>query len=153
MGTVTIACKLPNGLILRVFDMVESDELVLGGGIRKKKEANAWGKTVTIKGNSIPMNKMNEIQFSHGYALTPDVDEDFWNLWYEQNKTSAIVRNGLIFASDKKLNVSAFTKEHEKLASGFERLSMSGTGDPRAPKAPLNVKPVSGDPDRMAQRS
>lgn len=145
MPTVTIACKLPNGLILKVYDMVEMDEPVMGGPPRRKKEARQIGEPVTIKGNSVPMNVQLETPFQNSYALTHNVDAEFWERWYEQNKTSAIVRNGLIYASDKALNVQAFTKEHKDVRSGFERMAQAG--DPRSPAR------VKDDPERMAQRN
>jgi len=124
--------------------MIEMDEPVLGGPPRRKKEAMAIGDPVTIKGNSLPMNIQSDAPFSQGFALTHNVDAEFWEKWYEQNKTSPIVRNGLIYASDKQLNIQAHTKDHKDVRSGFER--MSPDGDPRAPSR------VKDDPERRAQQ-
>lgn len=39
MASVTVGCKLPHGLTMRVFDMVETQEPVMGGGFRAVKVA------------------------------------------------------------------------------------------------------------------
>lgn len=127
-GTVTVGCKLPNGLILRLFNMVETQELVLGGGMRQIKEARNIGEKVFINGNMAPEGKAlvdrfgEQIMSYSGFATTPNVDAEFWDAWYEQNKHSDIVRNGLVFAHTKSIDIKAEAREKEGVRSGLERL-------------------------------
>lgn len=135
-GTVTVGCKLPNGLILRLFVMHEEDQAIQGGGWRKVKEARNVGEKVFINGNSAPHGKDLLDQFGEHitsysqFATTPNVDADFWDQWFEQNKQSDLVRNGLIFAHAKAADVKAEAREKEPLKSGLERLD--GADDKRA---------------------
>jgi len=132
MPTVTVACKLPNGLILRLFTMAEKNEQVMGGGSRKIKEAVEHPKRVVLNGNSHPQNAAPRAQIASGCALTMGVDKEFWDTWLAQNKDSDVVRNGLVFAHEKIENTSAEAKDKVTLRSGLERL------DPK--KLPRGIK-------------
>jgi hypothetical protein len=121
-GTVTVACKLPHGLKLRLFNMVDSQEPILGGGYRTVKVAREMPKSVTLKGWSHAQNMAPDAQIIGGYALTPNVDKDFWDAWLAQNQELDAVRNNLIFAHDKSVNAEAESKEKRDVRSGLERL-------------------------------
>ena len=97
-GTVTIACKIPQGLMMRVFDMQDQDQPVMGGGVKVTKVAVERPEQVFIYGCSHPQNAMPKTQIAGGFALTHNVDREFWELWHEQNKSSQMVKTGLIFA-------------------------------------------------------
>lgn len=133
-GTVTVACKMPNGLLLRLFEARETDEFIQGGGTRRIKEYLNVGDPVRIQGNASPHGKSlldvngDPIPMYHGFATTM-IDAEFWEQWYEQNKHSDLVRNGLIFAHAKSLDVRAEAKEKRDQTSGLERLS--GADDKR----------------------
>lgn len=135
-STVTVACKVPNGLILRVFDMVEGTEPILGGGSRPTKVARQRPETATIKGFSVPRGPDFDYekapQLAGGFALTPGVDADLFELWLEQNKESQLVREGLIFAHEKTGSAVAEAKEKADLLCGLEPLNPDK--DPRAPR-------------------
>lgn len=124
MPTVTIACKLPSGLLLRVFKMEESQEPVMGGGFRSVKVARQVGETVRINGCAHPQDKapLQPIVQGTGYALTPGVDKEFWDTWLAQNKDLMAVRNGLIFAHEKEASTVAEAREKKSVRSGLERL-------------------------------
>lgn len=143
--TVTVACKIPNGLLLRVFDMVSSQEPVLGGGMRETRTAVQKGEQVKVSGPAIPRGPdLNEQvmeglpQLAGGYALTHGVDADFFETWLEQNKDSDVVKNGLIFAHSKPADARAESKEKTDVRSGLEPLAQS-----KDPRAPRNVKIAS----------
>ena len=120
--TVTVGCKLPHGLILRIFNMIEVDEPVMGGGSRKVPTARERAERVTINGCAHMQNKAPNAPISSGFALTHGVNKDFWDLWLTQNKDSDMVRNGLIFAQGKPADTEAEAKEKELVRSGLERL-------------------------------
>jgi hypothetical protein len=121
-GTVTVACKLPAGLVLRVFDMVETQEPVMGGGYRAVKVARERPHRITLKGWSHAQNMAPNAPIIGGFALTPNVDKDFWDAWLTQNQELDAVRNGLIFAHEKPVNAEAEAKDKKTVKSGLERL-------------------------------
>lgn len=133
-GQVVVACKLPHGLILRNFEMVDVPVPVLGGGLRTVQEARQKGGRVEIHGNAIPVQRDPERDYPQivgGYALTYGVDADFWEAWLKANETSAIVKNRLVFAFEKVADTRAAAKENAGLKSGLEPLLKDG--DPRMP--------------------
>lgn len=133
MPHVTVGCKMPNGLILRIFTMAEKNEQVMGGGSRKIKEAvEVPGKRVVLNGFSHPQNAAPRARIAGGFALTMGVDKEFWDTWLAQNKDTDIVRNGLVFAHEKVENTTAEAKDKQTLRSGLERL------DPK--KLPKGIK-------------
>lgn len=88
--TVTVGCKLPNGLIL---------------------ELN--GQTVEINGST-------SSRVIGGHGITYDVDADFFNAWLEAYADRAMVRNGFIFAHDKAADTKAEAVDKEDNATGLE---------------------------------
>lgn len=122
-GQVTAHCKLPHGIILRVFGFEERDEYTgSGGGTRKVKTAVELPQRAILNGWSHPQNKAPGCLLVNGFAITSGVDKDLWDLWLSQNKDSDIVKNGLIFAHEKEANATAENKEKAKVRSGLERL-------------------------------
>lgn len=142
-GVVTVACKLPNGLILRLFEMAPEQELVMGGGVREVMKAHDLGTRVEINGNTPPFGQAlldsqgEPISTARGFALTTNVDADFWDEWLHQNEGSDIVKRGLIFAHARTADVRAEAREKEKVWTGLEPMRPATptdtTGDPRMP--------------------
>lgn len=137
METVTVACKLPNGLRMRIFSLQTSQEPVMGGGSREFKIFRETGEEFTIRGWSIEKGSDVNGEIMHGAFLNHGVPKAFWDKWYAQNKDSAFVKEGLIFANDKENSVRAEAKEKKDVRSGLERL------DPN--KLPKGIKPGSHD--------
>lgn len=129
-GKVTVACKLPHGLQLRIFTMEESNEPVMGGGFRKVKVARQKGGVVVLKGVASPAGVPKPL--TRGYALTENVDAEFWDAWWTQNQEHDAVKNGMIFAHERFDEVAAQAKEHEATPSGAEPLNPKK--DRRSPK-------------------
>lgn len=138
-STVSVACKLPNGLFLRLFEMVEYDEPVMGGGTKTAKRAVQKGGTVRLNGNAVPFGKMVSYPIIAGYAMTT-VDADFWAEWLRQNADHDAVRNRLVFANEKPDVVNGRAKEHAELQSGLQPLEPDT--DKRRPRGPGNVGAV-----------
>jgi hypothetical protein len=134
--TVTVGCKVPNGLLLRVFKMVEGTEPVLGGGSRKTKVAAQAGETIRINGFSLPRGPDFDPDRAHavvgGFGLTHGVDADFFHEWMSQNKDSDLVKNGLIFAHESAESARSEAAEKKSEVSGLEPLRQDR--DPRAPR-------------------
>ena len=139
---VTVACKVPNGLVLRAFKMYEEHEAVMGGGSRKFEMARTAGDPFKVNGPA-PMSAMPQFDMPGGYALTPNVPADLWAAWLEANKDSAMVKNKLIFATATPEAASKQAKEQESVKSNLEPLDVSTVTkngrevnvDPRWPKA------------------
>jgi len=141
---VTVACKSPNGLLLRLFEQVDNPVPVLGGGTRMEKRAVQVGEMVRLHGAEVPVGVAPVALIAGGFALTPNVDKNFITEWLKQNRDHEMVKKGLIFiASDRS---SAMDEANEKagLRSGLERLAQDPGKDPRTPKGPTpkNVTPL-----------
>src|ERR1700681_2652555 len=120
--TVTVACKLPRGIFLRLCRMEDSAEQS-PMGIKTVKVARWYGDQVRINGvaaqnNPAPGN--SAFAQTGGYALTPDVDREFFETWLQQNADADVVRNELIFAHGTDADVRRHTRENEKVRSGLE---------------------------------
>ena len=122
-GTVTVACRLPHGIWLKIFRTEDWEEPVMGGGFRKTTRAVELPEhRVLIGGVAAPFGMSPASPMSFGYALTHNVPAAVWDKWLEDNKTSDIVQKRLIFAFSKDADVIAATKENEGRKSGLEPL-------------------------------
>lgn len=134
--TVTVACKLPHGLILRVFKMVDVEEAQPAGSVRTVPRAQQVGAPVTIKGYLQKYDPSNPpVAVAPSFALTHGVDKEFFEEWLRQNHDHAAVVNNLIFASDKASTVNGRVKEHADQPNGFEPIDRN-----RLPKRIQNYK-------------
>jgi hypothetical protein len=117
--TVVVACKVPNGLILRLHEIIEQPEPVMGGGTRMVKVAVQKGDAVKIKG---PTGDFGQPRgpTKGGFALTRNIPAAFWSQWLKQNRDLDIVKNGLVFAHTKPANTEAQARDHRTLKSGLE---------------------------------
>lgn len=133
--TVTVACKMPHGVVIRGFTKSQRSVPVLGGGVRDEFFYEPDGREVTILGNARPVGGDFKTRVVAGYALTQGVPKDLWDQWRESNKNLPAVRNGLIFAYPTTAMAAEGAKENRKILSGLEPLNPNG--DPRRPR-PLN---------------
>ena len=115
-GTVTVACKLPTGLHLDL--MADADAEGRRSAMPKAR--------VTIKGCALPVGVVlpeDAPRVLGGYALTPEVDEDFWNAWLKQNADYGPVKQNLIFALPKLGSAEAKAREQSAVVSGLEPIN------------------------------
>lgn len=129
---VTVACRVPNGLRLRLFRFEEASELVLGGGTRTYQRSIPITKgdkplEVVVHGPSIPMGFAPSYLIVGGYALTPNIDKDFFEAWMEQNRNTDLVRNKMIFCQEHTQDAQAQAQEQKDVRSGMEPMDMSMT--------------------------
>jgi len=139
-STVTVACKLPHGLVLQLQTMVEREEPVMGGGIRKVKQAVRTGEKILIAGFARPVNPEGEHEFAPlvgGFGLTHDVPADFFDQWLAQNAELDAVKRGFIFAAERSAEVKAQARDHRDHLSGLEPISPS-----RLPNEFQKIKPA-----------
>lgn len=142
-ATVAVACNVPQGLLLQLYEMEESSEQVMGGGWRSVRRAKKVGTPVRIRGPAIPIGFAIRKRIVGGYAITRGVDADFFNTWLEQNKDSDVVRNRCIFAH--KSDTDGMAREHRGVTSGYEPLDPKG--DPRRPKPRQEMTGIEKDSD------
>ena len=144
---VTVACKLPNGLILRTFKKERIIQPVIGGGMREVEQFLPDGRSYKINGNTAPYAQPlldangDSIMLEQSFALTPDIPKDFWEQWLEHNKDSAMVKHGLIFATVKPLELRAMAKANRDRSHGLEPIDTHPeSGDPRNPPRAQRLK-------------
>ncbi|MBB3743903.1 hypothetical protein FHX10_003402 [Rhizobium sp. BK591] len=117
--TVTVACKMPHGLILRVFDKVKVQEPMPGGGTKGVDRAMPRPETVTLKGYLEKYDpSLPPAARGSSYALTYGVDKDFFELWLKQNHDLDAVVNHLVFAHDQ--DTAGMAEEYRNTRSGLE---------------------------------
>lgn len=134
--TVTVLSKLPAPLILRVFEMVDTPEPVMGGGQRMVKQARELPQRFTINGCAHPQNAAPNCELAGGFAITPNVPKDIWDKWLSQNKESDMVKKGIVFAQDSLDSARDAGADHKDQKSGLERL------------VPKDFKKVGLEPDK-----
>ncbi len=137
--TVTVACKIPNGLDLRIGDFVEVTEHSPSGSVVTKQWRPRPG-FVRIAGPGRRVGEDPTAPIAHGAALTFGVDREIFERWLEENKESDLVRNNLIFAAENRTEVSAQAREMVGELSGLEPLTPDK--DQRVPK---RVKSMNRD--------
>ena len=140
VNTVTIACKIPNGLVLQCHTMEKTSEPVMGGGFRDVMAARPHGQPFTVFGPAKPYGEEAKAPITGGYALTFGIPKDFWDRWVTENAQHPAVVNHMIFAHDKPADAQAEAREKRDLRSGMEPLKQAG--DPRIPKSTrgLNIE-------------
>lgn len=120
---VVVGCRLPHGLTTQLYE--------LGEGEDKKP-------IMVKKGEPVRLNGVNSDGPIRGIGLT-EVDADYWRAWFDQNKTFAPVKTGMIFAHESRNNVTAIAAERAKEKTGFEPIDPDkpGHGVQRVPEKEL----------------
>ena len=119
-GTVTVGCKIPQGIMLDIYDWETVSLPVMAGGFKEVRMARALPWQHRLNGPARKIGQDVPYQIIEGAALTHGVDADNFAIWLEQRKESDIVRNGLVFAQIKVGDAVAQAKEHRNQKSGFE---------------------------------
>ena len=99
MGTtVTVGCKLPNGLILRLTDAADESRVTLAGA--------------------------NSSRVIGGYGMT-EIDADFWAEWSKRHVEFEAFKNGVIFGVPKASDAAKEAASNEDVKTGLEPLDPS----------------------------
>jgi hypothetical protein len=145
--TVTVACKIPNGLLLQLEERVKSLEPSPSGG-REVEVGRKVGEPVKINGCAIPMTGQPPAhQITGGYGLTV-VKKDFWDAWFKQNKDLDMVREGLLFAHEKRETVEAKARDQKTVRSNMEPLDPDGKKADGTFKDPRMLKGIKKADDK-----
>lgn len=138
---ISVGCKLPNGLRLRNFRMIESSEPMMGGGRRQIKVAEHIGEDIILHGTATPFGVAPKWLIVDGYAITPNVDKDAFMLWLKDNANSPLVKNKIVIYHEKADHVTGQAAELTKVRSGLEPLDP--VSDPRRPRPRVELDGVS----------
>ena len=122
--TVSVACKVPMGMILRVHKRVMMPHKTTEGMIRDVPEYHQVGKEYMVYGPSHPQNAGPHCTIIGDYAITPGIPREHWELWSQQHRGDMMVINRMIFAYSSN-KIAGAAKEHAELKSGLERLDSS----------------------------
>jgi hypothetical protein len=131
--TVTVGCKITNGLILRVHDMEEDFEPLFGGGQKRITKAVQVGDDVVLRGSALNLDELRggrlpPYPHSGGYALTHGVPRDFWERWKKEHADDFVVKNHLVFAADTTNRAYDEAREMSAVESGFEGIDPDNPG-------------------------
>lgn len=127
--TVTVACNLPNGIILRLYKWVDDRSVPPDKSTGERlKMAIPDGRVppVRLHGWAVPFGKMPKFMIVPGakgsqYALTTGVDREFWVKWLEANKESSLVTERMIYAMDSQHDATQEALNNGE-KSGFEAI-------------------------------
>jgi hypothetical protein len=128
-NTVTVGCKLPNGLVLQLYQNVKRVENV-PNGTRTYEIAEQVGEPITIHGSAMKFEPgyIPPAQLAGGYGLTPGVNRDFFEEWMKQNREHPAVKSGLIFAAGSQMDAMDVAKENAGKRSGLEQIDPAKHG-------------------------
>jgi hypothetical protein len=123
-ATCVVACKLPNGIEITLYDMVDGYEPSPSGPRPIKVARVRKGmKPIILNGYEHKQNKAPKNQIQEGFGLTFNVPKAEFEEWVKVNAESDFIVNGLIFAQDgRRANIDAQVQEHRAVKSGFERI-------------------------------
>ena len=99
MSTVTVGCKLPNGVIMEMGTLGTPEY-----------------RRVTLKG-------ANSATVVGGYGLTEHVDEALFDAWVKKNSWLEFIKQGLVFKQARADDARAQAADTAEMRSGFERLA------------------------------
>lgn len=133
-ATVTVGCKMPHGLVLRLQRKEKVRYPVMGGGFKEEDEYRPLPNSpvITIHGTDVPHGQAPRCLIVHGYAMTSGVPKEFFELWLEQNKDLDAVVNGMIIANESLEDVKAEAQDNRDVKSGLEAINPKS--DARMPK-------------------
>ena len=138
---VTVACKIGVGW----FDLQLCEKRIVKENTQTgPRDIEQWfrlPRIVRIRGTAYPRGTPPEgyperPEMVGGFALTRNVDKDFWDEWEKQNSRSPFVQNKMIFAYESNDAVVGQAKELAETLSGLEPLNPKK--DSRMPK-PTNT--------------
>lgn len=138
--TVTVACKMPNGITMRLHEMVEERRIVNGMVIEEKiaRLVEAGGTNCELPGRyklngfSIDLHAMStgvppDHEIQGGYGLTYGIPRDYWERWAQTDGKDFVARN-IVFAAASEQRARDKAREMKGVASGLEPIDQSNPG-------------------------
>jgi hypothetical protein len=133
--TVTIGCKWPNGIVMRLYDVIEETINVNGSMVKEKRAILREDcPEFVLNGFSIDLGQMAggippEHAIVGGFGLTFGIPKDFAEEWFKQNSQLAAVKSGLIFMEDSENRARGHAREYAKLQSGVQPIDPSNPAE------------------------
>ena|ERR1022692_163819 len=116
-NTISVGCKLPNGMHLDIGRAGEPTE------------------RVTLKGiNSLTAGAIIRPATRFGFAITENVPKEFFDHWMDTHKEHPAVKNHLIFAHTQVASVKDMGDEFSEVLHGFEPI------DPKKPSKGIETR-------------
>lgn len=140
-ATVVVGCRLPFGLVLQTYKLVDASESVMNGPARDFKIARKTGARFVLNGSRVRIGQERSWEIANGAGLTYGIPADVWDKWLEDNKDTPLVQNKIVFAHARVNEVKAIAKDASQIRTGLEPYSPDGK-DPRRPKPPAGEKVV-----------
>lgn len=123
-NTVTVACKIPSGLVLRLFRSETYREQGRAGEmVEHQRSVEIEGTRVTLKGANSVLGLDPKLPSEYAYGLTHGVPEDIWDQWLVANADSDVVRQRLVYAHAKPQYVADKATEQAAIRTGFEPIN------------------------------
>lgn len=126
-ATAVVACKLPNGVVMRTFEMVKKRRIIANNMVADEEMAEERGR-FTVRGPALGFGQIPNIQIIGGYALTVGVPRDLCETWFEQNRDADMVRNQVVFWEPTPERAADRARELQKIKSGLEALDPNAAG-------------------------
>ena len=119
--TVTVCCRLPHGLRLR---------LTPEGDVARRAALSKAGtpdRSPTVYVKEVVVNGANRAPDFHpkdnvllGRVGRTVVEKSFWDAWHAAHKDSDLVKNSCVFAELTDAKADAKSREFEAVKTGFE---------------------------------
>jgi len=131
--TVTVGCKLPNGLVLHLDEMIPYRIPLPGGGSVTEERSRRLPDTFTLNGSAIDLAGIAETgTVPHlivgGYGITTGIPRDFWERWLAANRDSEIVKKEMIIAAGNEMSARSMAVERAKIRTGMEPIDQNDPG-------------------------
>jgi hypothetical protein len=120
--TVTVACKIPQGMNCRLHEKKRVTEVTLGGS-RDVEQYFATDKGFIVHGPAHAQNEGPRHLTVAGYAITRGIPKHLWDAWYEQNLELDAVEKNMIFAYGSINDAKEAAKDGRGIKTGLERLN------------------------------
>jgi hypothetical protein len=137
--TVCVACKLPSGIILRIFVWETYAEPRRDGTVNREARRaipvpgvepfvikGVWAASAG-QGYNANNGAVADL-LPGGYAITDGVPKDIWDKWLDQNKASRLVVNHIIFAHKDRPSLIQEVRKHSAILCGMEPLDRANPG-------------------------
>lgn len=148
-GICTVGCKIPNGLILNLYKLVDTTEPSPSGG-REVKAGRQVGEPVKLNGCSQPLTgEPRPWLIIGGYGLTSNVDHDFMKQWLKDNAELDMVRNKLIIVHEKREHIEKQAKEMKLNRSNMEPLNTQARNTDKSYKDPRMPRQIKAEEEPM----
>lgn len=146
MSNVTVICRLPKGVVLRVYD---DQEIAIRAERAKERHIDTSPLTVvetfTLNGATSDPRYHRKENLTLGFFGKTSVPAEVWEKWLKQNGRSDLVLKKLVFAETNEARATSRASEFANEKTGFEGL------DPQ--KLPVNGVEIDGAAERRRNQN